>query len=358
MFSSHPKALRALFYGVFLAFAGDVYGQGYGPGGRDFSPAAEGAERKSKSSPTGVEIDGVYQETEVKHSWFSFTKPAEKSAADQFARAERFRAKGELKSAGRAYRALVITWPRAGQAAVAQQRYAETLAGRGRDEDAFEEYDKLIERYTGSFDYTAVIEEQFRLAKNVMNRRKGKFLLFGGFKAPERAIPLFESLLRHAPRWDGAAEAQYLIGRCNELVDELELAMVAYMSTQNRHPDSPFAEKASYGRAYCLFKLSNESPNDEETLDQAYAAAVVFLNAYPQSEMAGEAKEWKETLLRKRAEIAYNRGVFYDRIAKKPKAALMSYESFVNMYPNSDWTAPARERIEHLRPLVDKVNTQ
>jgi len=359
MFSIRHTVFFSIICGVYLALAGDACAQAYGPGGRDFSPSTTDWDKKKTTPATGVEIDGVYQETEVRHhSWFSSTKPAEMTPADQLSRGDRFQAKNQLKSAGKAYRALVITWPRSMQAPVAQQRYAETLAARGRIEDAFEEYDKLIDKYTGSFDYEAVIEEQFRLAKLVMARRKGTFLFFGGFKAPERAIPLFESLLRHAPRWEGAAEAQYLIGQCNEMIDEYELAMVAYMSTQNRYPESPYAEKAAHGRARCLFNLAKENPNDEETLDQAYAAAVVFLGMYPQSDAASEVTGWRETLLRRRAQIAYNRGVFYDQIARKPKAALMSYENFVSMYPNAEWTKTAKARIDELRPLVEKVKKQ
>lgn len=347
-----------MFLAGFLASAAAAFAQGYTPMARD--PAPDGAfSKKSKSSEaTGVEKDGVYQETEVKHSWFSFNKPAEKTPEAQFERAEKFREKGSFKAAGKAYHALVITWPRSSLAPAAQQHYAEMLVAREQWEDAFEQYDVLLDRYVGEFDYEAVIQEQFALAKRVMLKRKGKLLLFGGFKAPERAIPLFESILKHAPRWNGAPEAQYLIGQANEMVDELELAMVAYMSTQHRFPESPFAEEAAFGRARCLVQLTKDSPNDEETLEQAYAAAVVFLNAYPKSEHAGEVTGWKERLLHRRAEIAYSRGIFYDRNARQPKAALMSYENFVRMYPDSQWTPVARERIAQLRPIVEKVNTK
>jgi outer membrane protein assembly factor BamD (BamD/ComL family) len=188
-----------------------------------------------------------------------------------------------------------------------------------------------------------------------MARRKGRFLFFGGFKAPERAIPLFESILKHAPRWNGAPEAQYLIGVANEMIDELELAIVAYMNTQHRYPDSTFAEKSGFGRAHCLYLLSQESPNDEETMEQAYAAAVVFLNTYPSSDHAEVARTYRDSLLRKRAEASYNRGVFYDKVARQPKAAMTCYQNFVSMFPNSEWTPVARARMDQLRPLVEKL---
>ncbi len=349
------RMVLALIGAGFLALAGVAQGQMYPSApGRDvdsFSPS----KKTRPSEATGVEKNGVYDETEVKHSWFSFTKPSEKTPEAQFERAEKLRQAGLFKSAGKAYFALVITWPRSAQAAISQQRYAEMLAVRGLNEDAFDEYDKLIDKYVGSFDYTSIIEEQFKLAQKVMNRRKGKFLLFGGWKAPERAIPMFESILKHAPRWDGAAEAQYMIGVANEMIDEMDLAIVAYMNTQHRYPESPFAEKSGFGRAHCLYVMSEESPNDEETMEQAYAAVVAFLNTYPKSDHVEVATAYRDTLLRKRAEIAYNRAVFYDKVAKQPKAALMTYENFVRMFPNSEWTETARGRIEQLRPLAEKA---
>ena len=357
MFLKNSKSFSALSFSIFLAIAGAARAQysPTGPGvGAASSPSFPNGSQKASSEATGVERNGVYEETEVKHSWFSFTKPAEKTPEAEFERAEKFRAAGDFKSAGRAFYALTITWPRAPQAAVAQQRYAEMLAAREKFEDAFEQFDRLIDRYLGSFDYTAIIEAQFGIAQKIMSQRKGKVLLFGGFKAPERAIPLFESILKHAPRWPGAPEAQYLIGVANEMIGEYDLAVVAYMNTQHRYPDSQFAEKASFGRAHCLYLITQENPNDPDALEQAYAGAVVFLNAFPQSDHADLAIAYKETLLRKREEVAYGRGVFYEKVAHQPKAALMSFEAFVAMYPNSPWTPSAKERIESLRISAGK----
>lgn len=350
MFSNRFAFAFPFILAVFLATALPSFAQ-YPNSVRD---VINPVERKKDTSAPGVEKNGVYEETEVRHGWFSLTKPSESTPEAQFERAERFRESGSWAAAARAYHALVVTWPRSSKAGIAQQRYAEALAARGEYEDAFEQYDVLIDKYTGNFDYISIIEEQFKIARQVMNKRRGKWLMFGGWKAPERAIPQFESILRHAPRWEGAAEAQYLIANCYEQQGELEMAVVAYMSAFNRYPNSAFAEKASYGRAHCLYELSQSSPNDEESLEQAYAAMAVFINAYTQSEQIGVARECQKTLFRQRANICFKRAEFYDRIAKKPKAAVMSYENFVRRFPESDWTATARTRIRQLEPLVQK----
>lgn len=294
-----------------------------------------------------------YEETQKKHSWFSFNRPTKKNPADQLAYADELFEKGSLRKAGRAYKALTVTWPGSAEAVPAQLRYAHTLDARHKPEDAFDAYQVLMEANAGGFGYDAVLARQFEIAKDLMNTRKGKVLIFGGFKAPERAIPLFEKVVQNGPRSPFAAEAQYLIGEANEISEQYELAVVAYMTVQHRYAMSPFAEKASLGRARSLYKLSEESPNDADALEQAWAGVVFFLNAYPRSEDIEIAKAYRDTLLSRRARAAYNQAYFYDKLAHKPAAALQAYRSFAKMYPKSEWASIAQQRIDELAAQVE-----
>lgn len=294
-----------------------------------------------------------YEETQKRHTWFSFNRPAKKNPTDQLAHADRLFAEGALKKAGKAYRALAMTWPGSPEAVPAQLRYARSLDARNKTEKAFEAYQNLMKAHAGGFPYDDVLKRQFELAKEVMARRRGRVLLFGGFKAPERAVPLFEDVVKNGPRSPFAPEAQYLIGWCYEISDQLELAVVAYMTAQHRYPDSPFADKAAFGRARSLYRLSEESPNDEDALEQAWAGVVLFLNSFPQSEDAELARAYRDTLLGRRARAAYDKAVFYDKLAKKPAAALQAYQTFVRMYPRSEWASVAQTRMDELAANVE-----
>ncbi|MCZ7592506.1 MAG: tetratricopeptide repeat protein [Kiritimatiellae bacterium] len=309
------------------------------------------------STPSAVWAKSApYEMTAKKHSWFSFNRPAKKNPMDQLALARRLQADGQLKKAGKAYRALTTTWPGSPEATLAQWGLAQTLDARGKLEDAFNEYNTLATKYTGNYPYDSIVQRQFEIANATMDKRKGALLIFGGFKAPERAIPLFEKVIQNAPRAPFAAESQYLIGHAYELSEQLELAVVAYMNAQNRYPGTEWSEKAAFGRARCLIRLSEESPNDEEALDQAWAAIIVYLNAYPNSEENNLAQAYRDSLLRRRAKASYDKALFYDKVAKRPLAAVKSYENFVRQYPNSEWSALARARIKELTPLVEKLN--
>ncbi len=303
---------------------------------------------------TGWAKSKPYEETEKKHSWFSFNRPERNNARNQLIWARQLQSRNELRRASRAYRALVTTWPGSPEAPLAQWGLAQTLDARGKLEDAFDEYNNLATRFTGGYPYDSIVQRQFEIARTIMDKRRGRLLIFGGFKAPERAVPMFEKVIQNAPRAPFASEAQYLIGHAYELSEQLELAVVAYMTTTHRYPTSPWAEQASFGRARSLIRLSEESPNDEEALDQAWAAIVVYLNSFPTSKDAELARAYRDNLLRRRAKNAYDKAVFYDRIAKRPESARQAYDNFVRQFPDSEWSSIARTRMQELSPSVEK----
>lgn len=178
-----------------------------------------------------------YEETGKKHSWFSFNKPAKKNPADQLIHANELLNENELRKAGKAYQALVMTWPSSTEAPEAQWAYAKVQEKRNKTSAAFDAYQVLMEDYPGQFpDYDGVLNRQFDIAKEVMVRKKARFFFLPGFEAPERAIPLFEKIIQNGPRSVHAAEAQYLIGEAYEKSFQYELAVVAYISTLHRYP--------------------------------------------------------------------------------------------------------------------------
>ncbi|MCX7009890.1 MAG: hypothetical protein NTY53_22055 [Kiritimatiellaeota bacterium] len=329
------------------------------------SPIKEGESQLLNSPLTTARPSTArhYEETEARSHWYNaFIRPAKDNPRDQLAYAEQLQKDGWLRSASKQFRLLTVFWPQAPEAPKAQLAYARLLDLRKQKnawgvswEDAFDEYTYLIEHYPGTFPYNEILQRQFEIAETVMVTRKGKFLFLPGFKSPDRAIPLFEKILEHGPEWEKAPECQFLIGRAQEFGYEYELAVAAYLSTIVRYSDSPFAEQAAYRRALCLEILATSEPNNEAALDEAWTALHQFVTRYPKSEYAAETIKLRDSLLRRRAQLAFNRARYYDTIAKQPKAALMEYQEFLLSFPHSDWTPQAQTRIERLAPLVEKI---
>ena len=293
-----------------------------------------------------------YVESSAKRGLHLFTHPKKKNPADQLRHADQLYQEGRIRAARKQYWALMIYWPESTEAARAQHQYAVILDNKGKPIKAFNEYQRLFERYTGLFPYDEVVNRQFEIATNVMATKKGKFLFLPGFSAPERAIPLYDAIMTNAPQWERAAEVQYLIGRAYDLSLQYEEAVTAYMVVQQRYPTSPFAELAAYDAAFCFYRLAQENPNNEQILEGAWTSLALFLNTYPDSPKAEIVKGYRNTVLRQRAKIAYDKARYYDLIAKKPKAALIAYRALVSQFPHSDWTGLAQIRIDALSKLV------
>jgi outer membrane protein assembly factor BamD (BamD/ComL family) len=287
------------------------------------------------------------QEHEPSRWWF-FGRPKRKTPEEQLAYAQRRRDRGKYRSATKHFRAVVRNWPASDEAATAQFEYARMLERRDKYMEAFEAYTELLERYAGRAPHEEVLERQFAIAKRVMHHRRGQFLLFPGFEAPEKAIPLFEKVIKHGPNAPQAPEAQYLVGRAYDMTDQIGMAINAYTKTEYKYPDSEFAEKASFAKAYDLYQLTQESPNDEKLAEGAWAALTLYLNSYPNADNAAEAREYRKALYRRRAKAAYDKAIFYDKLAREPEAALVAYRRFVQQFPHSGWTTLAEIRIQEL----------
>jgi outer membrane protein assembly factor BamD (BamD/ComL family) len=298
----------------------------------------------------------AHVEEEKKHSWFSFSKPSKSNPSDQMDYAQDLLRAKKLRKAGKAFRSLAITWPSSAEAPLAQWAYARILDERGKMEDAFDAYQVLLDRHGGRFpEYQQVLTRQFEIAKSIMGKKRG-VIIFGGFEAPERAIPYFESVIRNGPRSPHAPEAQYLIGEAYESNYEYNLAVVAYSSTVHRYPLSAFAERASFGRARSLHTLSKTYPNNPQYIDEAWAGTMAFLRAYPGSENKAEAETMRDEILQRRAKNAFAIVEYYDKIARRPQVALESYRNFVQVYPNTKWTDTARQRITELEATLTVKN--
>ena len=296
-----------------------------------------------------------YTETSGKRGWHPFLHPAEKTPSSQLVLADQLLQAGRTKKAMKQYVALTVYWPESKEAASAQYHYAKLWDAKGNPRRAFDEYQRLFDHYPGQFAYDEVLNRQFDIATNIMDHKKGKFLFFPGFSAPERAIPMFQAILTNAPQWEKSAETKYLMGRANELSLEYETAIDDYMTVQNRYPDSRFAEDASFQTAYCYYLLADESPNNEQILDAAWASMTLFLNNYPRSGKAPVASEYRNTLYRQRAKIAFEKASYYDKVVKRPDSALIAYQSMVRQFPHSDWTGLAQTRIDALSNTVART---
>ena len=289
-----------------------------------------------------------YVETEPKRGFHLFTRPKKKNPADQWQYVQTLDAAGKSRAAARQAYALRLYWPQSPEAPQAQLLQARILEHRGRSIEAFDAYQHLVETWPGHFEFNDVLTRQMTLARAIMERRKGKFLFLPGFTAPERAIPYFEKIAQSAPESDLTAEAFYHIGAAHERTYEYVQAIDAYFTTLNRFPGSPFAEPAAFGQARCHVRLAGEAPEDNRAVETAIAACDLYLQRHPAGPNAQQVRDDQAGLRRRQAANAFARARYYDRILRKPEAALIEYQAFLNSFPNADEAPKARRRVREL----------
>jgi outer membrane protein assembly factor BamD len=341
--------------GKFLAMAGLILA------------AAVGARAVGPNLPSAAMSDhpggGPAAETKKKHalSWWESARASKTTPAKQLAYADSLRDQGRLIFASKQYRALTYAWPQSPEAPQAQYRFAQLLERRGKDLYAFEEYQYLIEAYAGFVPYEEVLERQYGIADRIATN-VSRILLFT-FRAPEEAIPLFETLIQNGPHWKRAPELQFRIARIYEKKEQYDLAMDAYSLYQQKYPISALAEQAAFGHGSCAYKYATEHPNAADLRQNAEGVLLGFLERYPRSAMAPAARASLNELQQTQAAALYRQAKIYDRQAQgDPRdqetrtaiaAARVCYQRVVDEYPLSQLADTARAKINALNQKME-----
>ncbi|OGV66587.1 MAG: hypothetical protein A2283_05400 [Lentisphaerae bacterium RIFOXYA12_FULL_48_11] len=282
-----------------------------------------------------------------------FHRPSKETAASQIEFADKLLAEGKQKAAMKQYSALVHKWHTSPEASKAQLAYARILYDRNDYRDAFDEFQYLIDNFSGQFSYEEALDKQFRIANYLMTARRMKFLFMPGFKIQEQALPLFEMIVKNAPNWKNSIEAQYNIGLISEDMGDYLEAIRAFDAVRYRYPDSDRAADASFRRAYCYYLMANESIRDEISCRQALSALAGFIADYPKYADLELALKYRDELDDRLANMYLERAEFYDKTGRK-KAAVIAYEDFVRKFPSSRLAGDISMRIETLKRELEK----
>ena len=294
-----------------------------------------------RSGSVGLESTG-------RKSGSLFLRPRQEDATQQLAYARQLEASDRLRRAGRQYNALVHRWPDSHEAAEAQLALSRLLLERGRYERAFKEFQYLIEHHQGEFAYGEVLAYQLEAATAVKEQRRGGLLILPGFQNPERAIPLLETIVRNGPNWSQIPDIRLEIARIHENARQYEEAVAAYEEVIIYHGRHPATREAIFRKAICLKQIADRHPRDETRTRSALSALFAVLRTNPESEQAADVQVMIASLRQRLEDLHFEKAEFYDRIARKPQAALISYREFQQQFPASSRREDIEKRINVL----------
>lgn len=301
----------------------------------------------------------------VRHepSWWSKTRTRKPDAAQQLEYANNLKEAGKVRSAASEYCALVYAWPESPQAPEAQLNYAQLLEKRGKLQKAFDEYQFLIETYPGFFPFDEVLERQYNIADQVATRNR-YFLIFR-YKSPEDAIPLFEKMIQNGLQWKRSPELQFRIARIYEKTEQYDLAVDAYALYHQRYPFGALAEQAVYGQAKCCYLYALQHRNAADLRENAVVTLKGFLEWYPKSAMAEQARRYLQEMEMTSAALLYDQSRVYlkasysaDNAEAEKKCivgAKSCFQRLIYEYPSSRWADTAKARIRELDARLEKM---
>lgn len=280
-------------------------------------------------------------------------------AKDQLEAAQQAFDKKDYRTALKAARRTVRTWPLSDYAPQAQYLVGRAYEARGMDEKAFKEYQKAMEKYPKIENYQEIVNRQFVIANRFL---AGQWFKLWGyipfFPSMDKTSDMYEKIIKNGPYSDVAPKAQMNIGAAREKQHNFPLAVKAYERAADRyHDQKQVAADALYKAALAYNKQAKTAEYDQSVAGQAIATFNDFITLYPEDGRVPEAQQTIATLKTEQAHGSYQVARFYEK-KKKWDGALVYYNEVLIHDPNSKYADEAKQRIDAIKKRVNRPTAQ
>jgi len=253
----------------------------------------------------------------------------------------------------KAARRVVRVWPLSDYAPQAQYLVGRCYEATGKDEKAFAEYQKVIEKQPKIANYQEIVQRQYDIANKYL---AGKWFKLWGyipiFSSMEKTSEMYQKIVKNGPYSEVAPQAQMKIGAAREKQSNYALAAKAYETAADRYHDRPqVAADALYKQALAYDKQAQTAEYDQSTAGQAIATFTDFMTLYPNDPRVADAQKIITTLKTEQARGSFEIAKFYEKY-KRWNGAMVYYNEVIVLDANSRYAAPARQRIDELKKRV------
>ena len=335
------KLEKFLFASVVVAFS-CVYavdpGVSPGPGVRYATDAYPGFDLD----------DGNFKPEKKEPRLFSFINgPKMEDPAAQMAWAAQLEAENGVSGARKAYDALVREWPTSPEAPKAQLKVAQLLSAELDYEESFKEYRYLIDFYSNSCDFSAVVQEMYKLAE--LMREEGKTILFFNFRNTVDVRRAYESLVLRAPGADFVPKAMLTIAGLREDEGHLNEAVAVYENLRNIYPTVAEAKEAAYNEARTRMNIVRDHEyNRNRVRDTADYIRQTISGVVLDDAKVADLRDWLSECEGFLEDEAWKAAKFYDSPTRTKGSAVNAYNVFLNDHPAGVHAEEARARIAEL----------
>jgi outer membrane protein assembly factor BamD len=258
--------------------------------------------------------------------------------------------KKDYSLALKAARRVVRVWPLSDYAPQGQYLVGRCYEALGKDEKAFQEYQKVVEKQPKINNYQEIVERQFTIANKYL---AGKWFKLWGyipiFSSMDKTSAMYEKIVKNGPYSEVAPKAQMNIGAAREKQSNYALAAKAYETAADRYHDRPkVAADALFLQAMAYNKQAQTAEYDQSTAGQAISTFTDFMTLYPGDPRVVQAQKIITTLKAEQARGSFQIAKFYEKY-KRWNGALVYYNEVIILDPNSSYAEPARKRIDELK---------
>lgn len=256
----------------------------------------------------------------------------------------------------KASRYLLLKWPTSDYAPQAQYLLARCYEVTGKEEKAFAEYQKLLEKQPKFANFEEIRQRQRLIADSFLAGKRFKRWGFIPYRSMERTAGLYADIVRTGPYSDIAPDAQLRIGTAREQqkvlwfkAPDYPAAVQAYETAADRYYDQPkVASEAIFRAGLACEKQALAAERDQTTAGQAIAKFTDFMALYPNDPRVPQAQKTIALLKSEQARGNFNTARFYEK-RKKWDSARIYYNEVLLQDPNSPYATEARQRIDQLK---------
>lgn len=264
--------------------------------------------------------------------------------------------KKDFDTAEKASRRVISQWPASDYAPRAAYLVGRTLEAQKKDEKAFQAYQKVIEKYPKITEYEEVLQRQYEIANRFLGGQWFKLYgLIPFFPSMDKTADMYSKIIRNGPYSEVAPQAQLSIGSAREKQKDFAAAVKAYEIAADRYHDRPkVAADALFKAGLAYSKSAQTAEYDRSAAGLAIAAFTDFKTLFPDDPRVAEADKIIGTLKTEQARGDFEIAQFYEK-RKRWESARIYYGAVLREDPNSPYEKTARERIERIDALKQKL---
>ena len=274
-------------------------------------------------------------------------------AKDQLEVAQGALAEKNYSLALKAARRTVKIWPLSDYAPEAQFIVARCYEEKGRSQRAFDEYQKVVEKYPRLGLFQDVLQRQYDIAGLYLGGKWFKFWTYIPYgPSMDKTAGMYEKIVKTGPYSDVAPQAQLKIGEAREKQKDFPLAVRAYETAADRYNDRPaIAAEALYRAGMAHWKQANKAEYDQSAAASAIATFTDFMTLFPNDSRVKECQKLIDDLHTEQARGNYEIARFYEK-RHKYQGALIYYNEVLQVDATSTYATDARERIASLKARI------